>query len=171
MISPADDTRTREQNGNAGSAPPYGRTPASNETSGTPHPLDPLLQQIAMVRAFALHYVEAQKDAIKSSARRLAIKTMLGVAGAIVGVTALVACTVMVFDALAELVSLAAGGHQWVGNLVVGGGVLIVTGMVAALYLARWMRTTRDSTIHKYESRHDVQRKEFGADVTSRAAR
>jgi hypothetical protein len=129
-----------------------------------------LLKQIAASRDFAIHYVEAQKDSVTATVRGLILKAILGVLGAIVGVTALAVCTVMVFDALADLVTLAANGRQWVGQLVVGGGLLLATGVGAAVYVWRSMRTAREKTIRKYESRHHAQREKYGTDVSRRVA-
>jgi hypothetical protein len=130
-----------------------------------------LFQQVAVIREFALHYVDAQKDSVKATTRRLAIKTILGAAAAIIGVTGLITCTIMVTDALADLVSLAAGNRQWVGQLVVGGGILLVFAMVAAVYVARWTSKARAQTIRKYESRHNAQREQLGTDITRHAGR
>jgi hypothetical protein len=177
MISPVDDARSPAQDGFAPSAGPQtsSERPATSHAKDAerdePHPLEPLLQQIGLVRESALHYFEAQKDATTTAARRLALKSALGIAAALVGGTALIACTVMVMDALAELVSLAAGNRRWAGNLVVGGGILIITAAVAALFVARWQRTSRAHTIQKYESSHNAQRQEFGTNISRRAAR
>jgi hypothetical protein len=136
----------------------------------TPHPLDPLLEQVAEVRTFALHYVEAQTDTVRAAARRTLIKAAAGLGAAIVALTFVIACTLMLAEGLAELISLAAGGRPWVGNLALGGGVLVILGVAAAICIRRQLRASREQTIRKYENRHYAQRAKFGADVTQRAA-
>jgi hypothetical protein len=138
--------------------------------SADPHPLEPLLNQLAMLREFALHYVEAQKDATKSAVRRLIIQAIICVIAALVGGTIVIASAVMVADGLAELVSWAAGGPAWIGKLVVGSGMLLALGLASWLFISRTMRTQRERIIRKYESLHHAQRSKFSADVAQRAA-
>jgi hypothetical protein len=139
-------------------------------TSNTAHPLEPLFEQIAVVRAFALHYVEAQTDAARAAIRRTIFKAAAGLGAAIGALTFVIACTIMLAEGLAELISIAAGGRPWVGNLTVGGGVLLILTASVGIYVARQLRRAREQTIRKYESRHYAQRAQFGADVTQRAA-
>jgi hypothetical protein len=134
------------------------------------HPLEPLLQQVATVRAFALHYVAAQSDAAKAAVRRTLLKAAAGLIAAIVAVTFLIVCTILLARGLAELISIAAGNRAWVGNLALGGGTLLIVAIAVGVYVVRQQRAARDQTIRKYESRHYAQRAKFGADVTQRAA-
>ena len=135
-----------------------------------PHPLEPLLAQLTMLREFALHYVEAQKDAIGAALRRAMLKAVLGLLAAIVGTTLLITSTVMVAIGLAQLISIAVDGHAWIGNLAIGGGVLLVVGAGAAIYVSRALSAARKRTIEKYELRHTVQRAKYGTDVPQKAA-
>jgi hypothetical protein len=137
---------------------------------GDPHPLEPLLKQVAMMREFALHYVEVQKDAAKSAVRRLVFKAILGLMAGIIGGTILIASVVMLADGLAELVSVAAGARPWVGKLVVGGVVILTVGLATWIFISRLLRAEREKIIRKYESLHHAQRAKFGSDVTQRAA-
>jgi hypothetical protein len=129
-----------------------------------------LLEQIATVRAFALHYVETQTDAAKAAVRRTLLKVAAGLVGALVAVTFVIVCTIMLAEGLAELISISAGGRAWVGNLAIGGGVLLILAVGVIIYIARQLRVSREQTIRKYENRHLAQRAKFGADVTQRAA-
>jgi len=147
-----------------------GPSSPEQKVGAEPHPLEPLMKQVAMLREFALHYIEAQKDATKATLRRLVIKAIVGVIAAIVGGTILIASAVMIADGLAELVSLAAGGRPWVGKLAVGGGVLLALALAGWFFIWRLMRVERERIIRKYESLHHAQRAKFGADVTQRAA-
>jgi hypothetical protein len=148
---------------------------AADSTTGrqkpeSPHPLDPLLNQGAMLREFALHYVEAQKDAATAALRRLVIKAVVGLVALMIGGTILIASAVTMLDGLAELVSMAAGGRPWAGKLAVGGGILLMLLMFGTLFVARHARARRDRIVRKYESLHHAQRAKFGADVAQRAA-
>jgi hypothetical protein len=147
-----------------------GAAPGSRPGAQDPHPLEPLLAQLAMLREFALHYVEAQKDAISSAARRALLKAVLGVFAAIVGATLLITSTVLVALGLAQLISIAADGRAWVGNLAIGGGVLLIVGAATAFYVSRALSAARKRMIEKYELRHTAQRAKYGADVPQKAA-
>ena len=68
------------------------------------------------------------------------LKAAAGLVAAIVGVTFVIACTLMLAEGLAELISLAAGGPPWVGNLALGGGVLGILGVAVAIYIRRQLR-------------------------------
>jgi hypothetical protein len=98
------------------------------------------------------------------------LKSLVGLAAAVVGLTFVVAGTIMLAQGLAELISIAAGNRPWAGNLAVGGGVLLMLALFAWIYIKRQLRTAREQTIRKYESRHHAQREKFGADVAQRAA-
>jgi hypothetical protein len=133
-----------------------------------PHPLEPLLEQVAMARDFALHYVEAQRDAITSAVRRALLKAVLGLLAGLVGATLLITATVLLAIGLADLISIAADGRDWVGHLAIGGGILIIVGAAAAIYVNRALSSARKRTIEKYELRHTAQRAKYGEDVTQR---
>ena len=141
---------------------------AEPDASKAPNPLEPLLEQIAVVRAYAQHYFEAQTDAARAAIRRTMLKTAAGLGAAIVAVTFVIACTIMLADGLAELIGIAAGGRPWVGNVALGGGVLLIIAVSAGVYITRKLRSAREHTIRKYENRHDAQRAKFGVDVTQR---
>jgi hypothetical protein len=174
MVTMSHDTngRTRHsgdkpQGAAAGSA--QASSPGPDALKPT-QPLELLLEQFATVRAFALHYVEAQTDAAKAAVRRTLLKVVAGFLSAIVAVTFVIVCTIMLADGLAELISIAAGGRAWVGNLALGGGVLLILAVSVTIFIARRLRIAREQTIRKYETRHLEQRAKFGADVTRRAA-
>src|SRR5687767_6098451 len=123
MIASSGSQPGSAANGNARAA--GGAKLGSQAGEQGPHPLEPIFAQLTMLREFALHYVEAQKDAITSAVRRAVLKAVLGLLAALVGATLLVTSTVMAAMGLAELISIAAGGRGWVGNLAIGGGVLL----------------------------------------------
>jgi hypothetical protein len=174
MVASSSDTNGRTGNGPAS---PGARSPSEQsattrgqQTSTATHPVEPLLEQIAIVREFALHYVEAQKDLLRSAIRRAVLKILVATVAAVVGITFVVACTIMLAEGLAELISIAAGDRAWVGNLAVGGGVLLMLAVIVISYVTRQLRAAREQTIRKYESRHHAQRAKFGADVRQREA-
>jgi hypothetical protein len=175
MVGTSHDTNgnTRHSDGRPqfGAAGSTHRSSAPEQDPSKPtNPLEPLLEQIAVVREFALHYVEAQTDAAKAAVRRTLLKAAAALIGAIVAVTFVIVCTIMLAEGLAELISIAAGDRAWVGNLALGGGVLLMLAVAIIIFIARQLRAAREQTIRKYENRHLAQRAKFGADVTQQAA-
>ena len=175
IVTPHDaNSRTRQGDGEAEAGPARSRSQATRDAeadaSKAPNPLEPLLEQIALVRAYAQHYFEAQSDAARAAIRRTMLKAAAGLVAAIVAVTFVIACTIMLAEGLAELIGVAAGGRPWVGNVALGGGVLLILAVSAGIYIARKLRAAREHTIRKYENRHDAQRAKFGVDVTQRKA-
>ena len=167
MIAPS---RGGQGEARAADRPTGPKGPGDQQAPPNPHPLEPLLKQIAILREFTLHYIEAQKDQAKATVRRLVINVAMGIVAAIIGATLLIVSTILVADGLAELISVALGGRPWAGKLILGGGLLVLFGLVAAIIIARLRRAERRRIIRKYESRHHAQRAKFGSDVTQRAA-
>jgi len=168
MIASADKRHGAAQDKHTDRAP--SAPSACSETPAAPHPLEPLLHQIAMLRAFALHYVEVQKDATKAAIRRLVVTATFALLAAIVGGTILIVSAAMIADGLAELVSWALGSSPWVGKLVVGGGVLVTLALAGWILIYLLKRAQRKRVLRKYESLHNAQRAKFGTDVSQRAA-
>ena len=146
-----------------------GSDPGDRPDKPAPHPLEPLLAHLAEARAFALHYVEAQKDSLRATIRRLVLQAIVGAGAGVVGLTLVITCTVFLLQGMSQLIAMAAGGRSWVGNLAVGGGLLLILALVTAAVVALQTRRARKRTIRKYESRHHAQRTRFGADVPQRA--
>jgi hypothetical protein len=170
-------------NGKSGRKPAdFSESPTSDRSSATntapesvspdapANPLEPLLQQLAILREFALHYLEVQKDSVRAKVYRTMFYSVLGVIAALVAATLIVACTVKLVQGLSEAVTVVASGRVWIGDLSIGGGLLLVIALGAWVFVKRQLRTARQRTIRKYESRHYAQRQKFGADITQRAA-
>jgi hypothetical protein len=174
MIDTPQDAngRTRQGDSDGETSTAHSNAQASSDAepnaSKAPNPLEPLLEQIAAVRAYAQHYFEAQTDAARAAVRRTILKAAAGLGAAIVAVTFVIACTIMLAEGLAQLIGIVAGDRPWVGNIVLGGGVLLILAISVGFYVAQKLRTARELTIRKYENRHYAQRAKFGADVTQR---
>lgn len=114
-----------------------------------PDPLELIRKQLAELRAYFISYFEAQKDATKAGFRRFVWQAALGSCAAIVAGTLVIACTVMLTDGLADVVSLAVGGRTWVGKVVVGGGGLLVLSLLIFFYISRLIRLRQQPLPHR----------------------
>jgi hypothetical protein len=126
-------------------------------------PLDPLLRNLSEIQEYFSHYVDAQKDELKATAHRWAILVL-------VEFTILVTAVIFVMNGLATAITIATGGHLWVGELVVGLVMIIGFSPISKFIVNRLSRSAARAMRGKYESRHRRQRAEFGTDATQRAA-
>jgi hypothetical protein len=133
-------------------------------------PLEPLLKNLAEVQEYFSHYVDARKDELKVTAQRWAVLAFAAIGAALVVFTLLVSAVVFLMNGLAAAISLAAGGRLWVGELVVGAGLIIGFGALAAIIVNRLFQSACRAMRSKYESRHRRQRAQFGVDATQRSA-
>jgi len=124
-------------------------------------------RRIKELRAFAAHYAEAKKDGVVTSLKRVAFYAILGLLGAVIGVTLLITATVLLTMSLAEALGSAfPRGYAWAGAMIVG--FVIVAGALAGAWIvvSKMLGSSYRQTVSKYESRHTEQRAEFGHDVT-----
>lgn len=143
--------------------------PGETESSDV-HPLEPLLAQMAELREFALNYVEARKDKLKASGRRLAVGLALLCVAGVVAVSLLATSMVLILNGLSQLVGDALGGRSGIGQLVVGSiNLLAVLAVGKVLVTVRSWKAYRE-TKQKYERRHHTQRTRFGEDVAERSS-
>src|SRR5215475_11784047 len=83
-----------------------------------------LLRQLEELRAYSTHFVSAKVDGFIVSARQLVVWAALGVVG-LIALSGLVVTSIVLFlgGAAAGLGQLC-GGWLWLGQLIVGGGLL-----------------------------------------------
>jgi hypothetical protein len=125
--------------------------------------------RLAELGEFARHYLAAQTDLLKLRLLNLAILAGLGVIGLFGAIALIVTLIVMVCSGLAELIAAALDHRMWAGNLIVGGGLLVVLGLGAWLGLRMIRQKHLTQTRAKYELRHKQQRDEFGQSAFERS--
>jgi hypothetical protein len=96
--------------------------------------------------------------------------TLLGIALALAGLTAIIVAIVMVLTGLARGVGLLLGEQDWAGLLVIGIGVLGLIAAAGYISIRAWSRRLARATEEKYERRREKERSELGSDVLQRAA-
>ena len=140
---------------NVGHAPAFGRVVA----------------QLSELRAYVAQYIAAQIDRAKISIRRLIVLAVLGVIGLLVCTAALGTLVVLLLSGLAQAIGAALGGRVWAGDLIVGGGALLLLFVSAWLGLGYLKNISRKAMVDRYERRLRRQRIELGGhDARQRSA-
>jgi hypothetical protein len=169
MIHPTDDPQ-HETGKPAASAENRASHDSSADCSAAANPLEPLLKQLAELHEFTLHYLEARKDRLKASGRRLLMHLAVGVCGLGVILVVLLTSVSFVLGGLSQLVADALDSRLAIGQLIVGGVTLLALATVGRLAVSNRIWAAYQETKHKYERRHHAQRTRFGEDATDRAS-
>jgi hypothetical protein len=134
-----------------------------------PRPLDGIMQQVREFVEHANLYVEARKDMLRATVRSLIVKAVLGVVGAIAGVTLIIVAVVQLMSGAAKGLGVLFGERYWLGELVVASTVFLVLVIGAFVGIKLLTKSARERTIKKYERRQQAQRQRFGRSTTDRA--
>lgn len=127
-----------------------------------------LLQQIEALRAYSTHFVSAKVDSLMLSARQLLVWAVLGIVG-------LMALAGLVVTSIVLFLGGAAGGlgrlfgARWLGELVVGGGLLVLLTLSILIGVRTWQRRSLQQKVQQYDERQRQQRAAFGRNVADRA--
>jgi hypothetical protein len=117
-----------------------------------------------------VYYLETRLDALGLSIRRAVVGLALGVVGAIGAAAGLVMAVVLLLRGLAEALTVLFGGRAWAGDLVVGGGVILLTAGSLWAVKAYLASVARRRTVEKYEHQRSQQRTRVGHDASQRVA-
>jgi hypothetical protein len=134
------------------------------------NPLAPLLKQIAELQEFALYYLQARKDRLLASGRRLLLIAAVACCGFGVVLVVLLTSVLFVLGGLSQLVADALDSRLAIGQLIVGGVTLVALAVVGRLLVSARVWATYQETKLKYERRRNAQRARFGEDVSQRAS-
>jgi large-conductance mechanosensitive channel len=137
---------------------------------GPPHPLDGLMKHVRELVEYANFYVETRKDSFRASIRGLILKAVVGVIGAIVGVTVLIMATIYLMSGIAAGLGWLFGERWELGRFALAAILFVALGAGAFLVIKSMNRKARQRTIKKYEQRQQDQKSKFGHNVRQRAA-
>jgi len=151
----------RSANASDAHAPP--KTPAEV--------FDDLKLRIAEVREYVAYFVAVKADAIKLVVRTTVVYAAMGIIALLAVVAAVVTAVVMLLTGAAQAIGSALGGRMWLGDLIVGAGLLALLAIGVYIGVSSLTRSSRKNTVNKYESRQRAQQSQFGRDVEQRAAR
>ncbi|MGH7215535.1 MAG: phage holin family protein [Tepidisphaeraceae bacterium] len=125
--------------------------------------------RIGELKEYASYYASAKVDGVKASLRRLLVYAALGVVAGLAGAALAVTACVLTLVGLARLINSAAQS-AWLGQLLVGLGVLLIMGVGAFVGMSMMTKASKNRTVAKYELRQRKQRDDFGHDVAQRTA-
>ncbi len=134
-----------------------------------PRPLDGVVQQLRELIEHANLYVEARKDMVRSTMRNLIVKAVLGIIGAVAGITLIIVAVVQLMNGAAQGLGLLFGERFWLGELVLASAVFLVLAIGAFVGMKLLTKSSRERTIKKYERRQQAQRQRFGHSTAERA--
>jgi hypothetical protein len=132
-------------------------------------PLEPLIANLAEVQEYLSLYIAAKADLLKASVRRMVVAAAVGLAGGALLLAIPIVAAVLLLNGCAEAVGVMAGGRSWVGQVVIGGGVILATCGIDAACVLLWFRSARRATQRKYEHQHQVQETKFRHRATNPA--
>jgi hypothetical protein len=121
------------------------------------------------IREYVAYYVAIKADEVKLAIRGAILYAALGVVALLAAGAAVVAAVVLLLVGLAKAIGNLLGQMEWLGDVIVGVGVLAVIIIAAVIVIRGATKSSRKLTVEKYESRKREQRYEFGQDVRQRA--
>ncbi len=132
---------------------------------GGPEAVHRLQAQLEELGEHARMYVQARKDAMLATSRKLVLWALAGIIGFAVLCTMLITATVLGMTGLAQVIGVGLGDRAWAGNLIAGFGLLLLVavGLVVSIRLVQ--SRFHKQTVKKYAQRHQAQRSRFGHDV------
>jgi hypothetical protein len=126
------------------------------------------LQQVGELPAYFTYFVSAKVDAFKLFARQYAVWASLGVVSLIALVGLAVHVIVLVLVGSAARLALLFNGRLWLGQKVVGRGVVGLLALGTLIGLRIWQRKSRQQKVQQYDVRQVQQRAAFGRSVAGR---
>jgi membrane protein implicated in regulation of membrane protease activity len=141
------------------------QTSASDQEPSVQEALSRLQQQIGELSAYVSHFVSAKMDELKLSGRNVAILAIMGTFGGIVLISMTVVAVVLLLIGCAAGLGAALGGTPWLGQIVVGLGLLVLFAVATLVGCRRMQRQSRTQKVQHYAERQRQQRIQFGHNV------
>ncbi|MGD9647599.1 MAG: hypothetical protein AB7U73_17935 [Pirellulales bacterium] len=129
-----------------------------DERASAREPWKPLLGDFQRLGELFAQYSAARADGVRLRIRRIVLLSLAGVMAALLVTTALVTCLVLALLGAAHGLAALAGGRLWVGELGVGAGLLLSTGVLLIVVARAVARRNRQHLREKYEHNHDSSR-------------
>ena len=151
-----------------------GSNPEAQESVPDPEPsaeeaLQRLQLQLRELVAYVSHFVSVKLDELKLSGRQIALWAIIGGLSAVTLISVIVMSVVLILTGCAIGLGVALGHAQWLGQIIVGLGML---GLLAVATLIGYRLIRRQSRIQKvqyYAERQRQQQASFGTSVADRA--
>jgi hypothetical protein len=143
-------------------------TPDEQEPSPA-EALHRLQQQLEALQAYFTHFVRAKIDGLLLSARQLALWTVLGMMGLIALTGLIITAIILLLSGAAAGLGLLFGGRLWLGQVVIGGGLLLLLALSVFVAIRVWQHRSHQQKVQHYDERQLQQRAAFGRSVADRA--
>lgn len=144
----------------------------STSDRAEPTPADALhdLQaQLGALQAYFGHFVSAKVDGVLLSIRQLGLWAVLGIVGLIALAGLVVTAIVLVLVGVATAVALLFNAQLWLGQVIVGGGILVLLTLGTIIGMRTWQRRSRQQKVQQYDERQLQQRLAYGHSAADRA--
>jgi hypothetical protein len=125
----------------------------SRAAADEPDSLNDVGHYLNEAREQAFRYLTAQAERIRAMVRSAALFGILGIAAAFVGLTIVIAATVLACVGIAGGIAQLLGGRQWAGDLITGGGILAVLGIGGFIFVQRIIKAARKKTVASWAER------------------
>ncbi len=134
-----------------------------------PEAVTRLKLQLLEFQEYAAHYLAVKIDKVMLQVRKIASLAILGVLGAVVGLTAIGVSTIMVLMGTAQGLGELFGGRIWLGYLLTGLVIIIGAAVAVKVLIGGMMTSLRNQLAQAYALRKESQRDRFGRDVQQTA--
>ena len=150
---------------NSAGQPPEDEEPPHAKAGPGPDALAELLGHLAEALDYVGYLLAAQVDQVRMRVKRVLILAALGAVAALVGLVVVVASVWLALTGLAGAIGQLCGGRPWLGDLIVGGTILL--GGAGATWIGlRWMRKSALASAKKrFAARQARQAERFGRTV------
>ncbi|HEY2762108.1 MAG TPA: hypothetical protein VGI75_15225 [Pirellulales bacterium] len=143
--------------------------PSSAQPTG-PDALHEALHRVGEAREYLAHLVAAEIERFKLRLRTAAAWAVVAITALILLLATLVAAAGLLLLGLAELIGNLLGGHNWLGLVIVGGGILLLGAGAVAWALWAWQASAYDAAKQRFAARRRRQQAEFGHSVDDPSA-
>src|SRR3954453_9939610 len=137
--SPPPEYRSRARQADIPPPPadPCGPNRRADAEKVGPDAFKEALGRLAEAREYVGHLAAAELDRVKLKVRRALMWAAAGVVGLVLMLAVLVSAAFLLLAGIAEAIG-NLFGHLWIGNVIVGGGILLLTAAAVWLGLNRW---------------------------------
>lgn len=155
---------------NTGDADGAANDDAAQRPDSTQQAFDQVFKHLAEIRDYALLYLETRKDQVLLVVRQIVTWGAIGLLALAAVACALVTAVVLTMLGIANGVATLLDGQVWAGQLITGGGLLMIVALTIALGVRRITKTSRRRMSEKYEQRREELRQRFAGSPTPRCA-
>lgn len=156
---------------NSADRAPDDQEPSHAKAPRGPDALAELIGHLAEALDYIGYLLAAQVDQVRGRVKRVLILAALGAMAALVGLVAVVASVWLALAGLAGAIGQLCGGRPWLGDLIVGGTILLVGAAAIWLGLRRIRRSALASAKARFAARQARQAERFGRTVHETAGK